>query len=263
MPFPTQYARSGKTSFSNADLERPKLKVETVSPMQGLASREGISDVNPLDALLASANRTLGSANQFSSEVEADTTTNPMQFPAAEVDDSVFSQLWDVATLNPEALGLTGNAANRAQLASTVMPTGMAGAAGLGFKALAGMGRLAGPAVGKAIKTGVGMLNKPKVVGHLEGLEQGRQKALEALKGFDILKAERGVPKPSPAYAKQMKQHAAGAEGIPSAYTTGPRGAERISHLSQLPEEREITAEQLWKYMDPSMLDQLAKMFGL
>lgn len=92
----------------------------------------------------------------------------------------------------------------------------------------------------------------------------GQQRAIEANKGYEVLKQERlGGKKPSPQYDVQLKQHAAAAEGIPSAYMQGPRSQTRISHLSQLPEEREITAEQLWKHTDPEILDRLAKMFGL
>src|SRR3990167_8356307 len=87
----------------------------------------------------------------------------------------------------------------------------------------------------------------------------GQQKAVAANKGYDILKEERlGNRKPSPSYAQQLRRHAAEAEGIPSANLRGPRSQTRISHLSQLPEEREITAEQLWKYMEPEQLDKLS-----
>ena len=285
---PTQYAKDPRTEFTNASLTpRKPLTINKLPAQIGPRPYAPSRDAQLLDEALASG----ASADSILAEAMRAASDPNLGLNAEAYSDA--QRMSDVA--RERSAGMPMPSGRDAIMGASIPfamaggPVGMGASAVLGGTAamdfmedpsianaalgLAGAYPLVKPVargLGTAVKAGASYGGKAltglkqvvtKAPTHAERLATGQQRVGQAKLGHEILRNERGVANPSASYDRTLRQHAAEAEGIPSANMRGTRRVTDISQSGQLPGDYEprwpgqVTAEQIWKYLKPEQVE--------
>lgn len=293
---PTQYAKDPRTELTNASLTPRKPLTITKLPAQiGPRPYAPSRDAQLLDEALASgasADSILAEAMRAASD------------PRLGLDAEAYSDAQRMSDATRERSAGMPMPTGRDAIMSAAIPFAMAGGpVGMGASALLGgtaaMDFMEDPSItnaalglagayplmkpvarglGTAIKAGTSYGGKAltglkqavtKAPTHAERLATGQQRTGQAKLGHEILRNERGVPNPSVSYDRTLRQHAAEAEGIPSANMRGSRRVTDVSQNNRLPGDYEprwpgiVSPEQIKQHSYPQeYLNQLGRMLG-
>lgn len=279
---PTDRQRSPKRSFTNADVEpsREPFQDTIYGPWERTGAGPDIPDMDNYDDIMAGATEALRNTSDFGGYRDAQLASHAAR-QASEATPMPTGRQALVAASSPFlfAGGPLGMGAGAIMAGSSAMDFAEQPSMGSAITGLLGLAPLLGPvargtaAAGRAAGSAASKYGQQAVTGlkqtvsrlddsmnaispHARAVATGQKRAIEAKKGEEILTQQRlGGRKPSPSYAQQIRQHAGEAEGIPSASMRGPRSQQIIRHLTQLPDEQELTAEQLWKHLRPEQVE--------